>query len=951
MKTHHLRRFAPALSLTLCLPFALLAQTTPPTTPTTTTPEGEEETTLLSPFVVNTDKDNGYIAVDSLAGGRTNTPIKLTPASISSLTRTFIDDLAIQNVREALRWTPNVVATDQNAGKGFGGAAFQDWSFNFRSAGAGQQGGPGPTRNYFSFFQNPDTYNIERLEVLRGPNGLVFGLGTVGGTLSTYTKVPRFDKNATALTTILDTEGSLRFELDHNMRVSDKMAVRFNGLHDHNEGWRQGDVNKMDALDLAVLYKLGDQTSLRVEIEDAHKERTLISTTIADKSSGWDGVTASQTWGATPTGGNSRVDPIQNAGAWGDWLQPFYIYTPSLGAKALLPWAGGFASTSTLSDKGVALPWQPKAGWYPAQIKLPWEATFSSTANIPVTPSRDWTYGHGVSETNYSNLSAFLDHRFSKNLDASVSFYRYYDDQFAKDYEGTGGAAVDINKQLPDGTANPNFGKQFADFFLSKQTQERSVTEFRGQVNYQFEATLFGAPWKQRFSAYAADKTTRISARQFLGQVGNGTTIGNPADWVFNMVWGRIYLDQPNQILNPPDVAPNGRQITYAPKADGFWFDFDEKFQSQEYAVLSHTQLLDDRLSILAGVRRDTYDRDVRELRKGPNLTDNIIAESDHGTSYSAGAVYYVTQWLGLFGNYSENILPPPAGSRAFINGDRPGPETGTGYDYGIRVSTDDGKYYASFSRYDTKSQNHLVENPIALRGVWQKFNQVQGLNTDSGLGSLAYSDTTARDVTGWEFEVTANPLPNLRVQASYAIPDAEVVDFFPQSRAHFAENLAQWNAAVNDATKSSSDRDELRAAIANAQNQLDQALPGGTQQGSVKSTASLFANYTFTGEFLRGFSFGTGVSRTGKSFAGTFDGQEAWGSSVVTGSAVLAYEHKFGKINAHFALNIENLYNDRSPIITGYHWGYRDQNGGLVADQFYQQAPRTARLTARFQF
>ena len=107
-----------------------------------------------------------------------------------------------------------------------------------------------------------------------------------------------------------------------------------------------------------------------------------------------------------------------------------------------------------------------------------------------------------------------------------------------KNYEGTGGAAVDINKQLPTGESNPNYGKLFADFFLSKQLQSRSVQEARAQVNYRFNRTLFGQDWEQLFSASVATKKVNISARQYLAQVGNGTTISNPADWVQNMVWG-----------------------------------------------------------------------------------------------------------------------------------------------------------------------------------------------------------------------------------------------------------------------------------------------------------------------------------------------------------------------------------------------------------------------------
>ena len=946
MKTLNPRTITSALALALGFHAPLWAQSAPENKPK----EGDDQVVELSPFVVNTDKDYGYIAVDSLAGGRTNTPVKLTPASISSLTRTFLDDLGVQNIREAVKWAPNVVPTDPQAGKGFGGQAFHAWSFNYRSAGAGQQGGPGPTRNYFSFYQDGDAYNIERVEFLRGPNSLVFGLGTVGGTLSTYTKVPRPDKDFITPQVTVDDNSSFRFEIDVNRRLTDNLAVRLNAVNDDNNGWRKGDENETQAVTLAMLYKLGDKTSVRVEFEGAHKEKTLISSSIADKLSGWDGVTASQTWGATPTGGSARVERIQNAGAWGDWLNPFWVYIPSLGANSLMGWAGGWASTTAQTETWAGLPFKPTANWYPSQVKLPWHTAYVSTASVPMMPSSDWTYGHGISEIDYKDMTAFVDHKFNDQLDASVSFYRYIDDQAAKDYEGTGGAAIDINKQLPNGATNPNYGKAFADFFLSKQTQERSVTEARAQVDYKFEGEAFGAPFKQRFSASAAKKEVNISARQYLGQVGNGTTITNPADWVQNMIWGRIYLNEPNQIMNAPEVAPNGRQISYMPKADGYWFDFDDEFKLTDIAFVSHTLMFDDKLSILAGARRDSYDEHIVELRRGPNLTNKISDESQSGTTYSAGAIYYFGI-VGVFANYSENIQPPNPGSQPLIGGARPQPENGTGLDYGIRISTNDGKYYAVLSRYDTKSEGHLVENPIGLRGIWQKYNIVKGLSTESGNGSLAYSDTTARDVTGYEFEITANPIKGLRIQASYAKPEATVVDFYPGARGHFNSNLALWNTAVNGTESTASNRDALRAEIASVQTALNNAKPGVVQEKSIKYTASLFAHYTFTEDFLKGFSFGGGMTKTGKLYTGILDDKETWGSAVTTTSAVLAYETKIAGYPARFALNVDNVLDDDDPVITGYHWGYRDQNGGFVADQFYLPSPRTFRFSARFTF
>jgi outer membrane receptor protein involved in Fe transport len=949
MKATQVPPIALLFALAANIPFLLIAQTAPATPPASTGSAAADQPIVLQAFTVNTDRDQGYIAVDALAGGRTNTPVKLTPASMSSLTRTFINDLGIQDVREALKWTVNVVPNDPLAGTGFGGQAFNAWSYNFRGAGAGQQGGPGPTRNYFSFFENPDSYNIDRVEFTRGPNSILFGLGTVGGTLSTYTKIPRLDKTFFSPAVIVDDNESVRFEVDYNLPVNQKLALRVNALYDDHKGWRNGDEKEKRAVDLAILYKFTPNTSFRIELEGAKNEQLLTSSNIGDKVSGWDGTTASATWGAAPTGGTARTGPMAGAGAWGDWLNQFWVYIPTLpGNQSLMRWAGGYASTNSRVDVGSALNFAARPGWYPEQIKLPSETVFSPTANIPIRQSREWTYGHGIATTDYEDVTAFLDHRFNQKLDLQLGFYRFNHDHVAKDYEGTGGAAIDINRQLPDGTPNPNFGKPFADFFLSRQSQSRSVNEVRAQLNFKHEGRLFNRAWTQLFGLSAAQRETKIVARQYLGQIGNGTSITNPADWVQNMIWGRIYLDRPNQIMAAPEFV-NGRQIAYLPKADGYWFDFDDEFDLTSFALFSNTRMFDDRLSIALGVREDSYDEKLLELRRGPNLSDRRSKESDEGVTYTAGAVYYFN-WLGVFANFSQNILPPNAGSQPYLSGTRPSPEEGEGFDYGLRISTGDGKYYATLSRYDTKSKGRNVENPVDIRGLWQKFNIASGVNADSGLGSVAYSDTTSLEVTGYEFEVTANPLRNLRVQASYGLPDTKVIDFYPMTRAHVAENLARWTAQIGQTTNPTHAAD-LRNSIASVQDKLAQSVEGSPQQGSVDYTASIFANYTFEREMLKGWSFGAGAAYTGQSFQAIYDGVEHYGSSVRNVHAVIAYETKIGRALARFALNVENIFDYDEPIVTGFHWGYADQSGRHIRDAYYFQEPRTFRLSARFTF
>jgi len=938
------RKVAFALGLTLGLPVALLAQSAP-TDPSAAAPAAKEEIVQLTPFVITTDRDNGYIAVDSLAGGRTNTPIKLTPSSMSSLTRRFLDDAGLTNVRDALQWSPNVVPSDYLAGKQLANP-FNNWDYNFRGAGQSLQGGAGPSRNYFTFYQSADTYNVDRIEFDRGPNSILYGVGTVGGVLSTYTKIPRVDKDFFTSVVTLDDNRSSRLEVDFNRGLTDHLALRLNALYDHHLGWRNNDKGTTKAVDLALLYQFTEKTSVRVEYEINRAQNTLISSTYGDGVSKWDGSANSATWGAPATGTGTRAS--QDAG-WG--TNPYNVWIPSLASKGIMNWNGGTISAGIDPD-GLAV--APYAGFYPATLKplYSWMngGNNYSTAKVPVLDNRDFTYGNGISKPQYNVLTAFLDQRFNENFDAEVAFYRYDNKQNAKNYEGAGNVYIDLNKQLPDGTTNPNYGKRFADFFLSQQQQNRTVDEIRAQLNYHFDATVFGVPLKQLFTVSAGDQKITWYARQYNAQIAD-TGRTDPGT---NLVWGRLYFDSPNASMDIP-TAINGKNVSYAPWPS-YWFDFDETYKLKNVAVASHSRFWDDKLSVLLGARRDTYDHNRLALHTPADTTDQetAVLDSASGTTYSGGAIYYF-KWLGIFANYSKNFDPIGPGKQPSLNGTAFGPATGKGYEYGFRISTDDGKYYASLSRYDSKSQNRIFGGSKPdFAGMWKNYYDALGQPYVTARTSLGYDDTEALKVSGYELDLTGNPTKNLRLSVTFGKPDSKIVEALSGARAYYAANLATWNTATSGTSTFATN---LKGQLISAQNTLDQNTVGKTKLGLVDYTASVFALYTFTDNSLKGFSLGGGVAKTGKQYVGDFgapDGQPKfpyYGSVRTTTSLVLAYETKLQRIPVRLALNVDNVLDDKDPIITGYHWGWVDAAGHSIANAYYLPAPRTFRLSARFSF
>ena len=70
-----------------------------------------------------------------------------------------------------------------------------------------------------------------------------------------------------------------------------------------------------------------------------------------------------------------------------------------------------------------------------------------------------------------------------------------------------------------------------------------------------------------------------------------------------------------------------------------------------------------------------------------------------------------------------------------------------------------------------------------------------------------------------------------------------------------------------------------------------------------------------------------------------------------ITTSFRAGYTTKVFHVPTRFALNVENVFDDRDPIVSTFDGGYRDTNGIAIANGFILRAPRTTKLSARFTF
>lgn len=159
----------------------------------------ESETVVLSPFQVDVSKDKGYRATNSISGSRLNTPIKNIPMPIEVITEEFVKDTGSKDLRESLRYSAGIVLQSQNdAGQGntfvnAGGVHSTEGATAAKTQTTVKLRGfitDSTLRDGFRRQHSSDSANIGRIEVVRGPAALLYGIGNFGGIVNYLPKTP-----------------------------------------------------------------------------------------------------------------------------------------------------------------------------------------------------------------------------------------------------------------------------------------------------------------------------------------------------------------------------------------------------------------------------------------------------------------------------------------------------------------------------------------------------------------------------------------------------------------------------------------------------------------------------------------------------------------------------------------------------------------------------------------
>ena len=725
------RRFVLPWSAVFCLSVATLSAATPArVTPT------PDETVLLNPFEVTSESDKSYGAITSNSITAFSTELLKLPISADVFGEAFLKDVALTTLEEVvMNYSPAAGFAAGSADAYAGNNQFLD-----RNAGTlSLRGLSAPSMQINGFFPMggggvtatgiSSTFSTERVEVVSGPQSLLYGVSGSGGVVNTILKQARFDRPQF---------GSLKFQVD---QYGNKM-----GLLDYGSG------TPRFAVRLALLnqYLGGRRVMIGGPIHGGYAQiafkpmantvvRYSLDKTVFD-----------------------RVNPISNA------------------------------TTLTALNATNDVRNRENLKWLLATNQMAAAKTGASGAGNILNGKIDWDNVDALAGGMYGEIQKHTLHaltaesRWNNWLSTQVSGgYR------TDDVRKVGNAGITF--YAPNAAANPTGQWAVSGANGLTSTIERPVRQKAARFAALATNSFFGGRARSQTIAGVDFTRTDGASRTInyvladsnfnpvksAATANNGYTLIPTIFWpvtngpVETPFWGRYdqrityngvnYVRQDTNASNPALVSPTNPLGLTGTGGGGTAKSVD--LQSGVYFA-NFTDWMDGRLTTLAGLRSGrAYLGRVANSTGTPSNRDEVVVTY---TGFNAGVSYAVRPWLHAYVQASSNYVPPsntgtdPYGNFVKIS-------SGLGEEAGFKMSIRNGALSGSIAYFQTDAKNEIIGNPTQ---VTSDINY-PGLN--GRLGSPANSVNADRMTRGLQLVLTGSPSKAWRVRFSAATVDATV--------------------------------------------------------------------------------------------------------------------------------------------------------------------------------
>jgi iron complex outermembrane receptor protein len=172
-----------------------------------------------------------------VTANRVRTNAQTTAVALNVYNGAALAEAGVSNVQALQAIDPSVNVTSSN------GAAYVAVR-GIASTDTTETGDPAVPIARDGFFTNrsfsiaSSMYDVERVEILKGPQGTLFGRNSTGGLINVITAKPREERGG-YLSVDVGNYSTVNFEGAVNVPVSDKVQMRFSGVERHHTGYRE----------------------------------------------------------------------------------------------------------------------------------------------------------------------------------------------------------------------------------------------------------------------------------------------------------------------------------------------------------------------------------------------------------------------------------------------------------------------------------------------------------------------------------------------------------------------------------------------------------------------------------------------------------------------------------------------------------------------------------------
>jgi catecholate siderophore receptor len=222
-----------------------------------------QETLQLQTIEVRGDSgSSGVYAGSTSVATKSNTPLIDIPQSLAVIPKDYIKDQGYQSLTDVTRYVPGVAVHQGEGNRDELVIRGVDSSANFFVNGF---------RDDVQYYR--DLYNVQSVEVLKGPSALTFGRGAGGGIVNRTLKEADGQRIYEG-TAQIGSYNDARMSVDAGNKVNENVAVRLNAFYESAESFRDYGYLRRYGINPTASFQINDTTRLKLSYEYFHDNRT-----------------------------------------------------------------------------------------------------------------------------------------------------------------------------------------------------------------------------------------------------------------------------------------------------------------------------------------------------------------------------------------------------------------------------------------------------------------------------------------------------------------------------------------------------------------------------------------------------------------------------------------------------------------------------------------------------